>query len=338
KNAEEALVLSQRLEQAEHRAGYAEAKIAELQRAQESTLALLEIKRAELREAQAFLTLVDGVDDRQVLQLVRQLNAMIHQTSNSIADTFHSQYEEVQDGGVSEEVYRRLLADFLTPRLLTAIRSFDHRRDSVLTQAALASAMCSYIRWFCNTWDLWLTESPPILQTLYSHISQNEPQSVAGKWRALSRKHVIDLALEHGWRRDMAWRPLGENVADVLLACGAPNAILDFVLQRYGDALRDLVDTALMFQRTAGEQVVSRDFHVVLVEAGSAFDDGRMVDEWSDPTRRCSSTTAQRVVCTTQLGLTFTKGAGRGEAGAGVTEEAILLKPQVVRESSLEEV
>lgn len=165
-----------------------------------------------------------------------------------------------------------------------------------------------------------------------------ELPSVAGRWRALGRKHIRAALSTDVERCDLAYGILVEHVANVLLACGVPlsghRPMQAAVLQRFGSAFRDIVQLALEFQRIAGEEVVSRDLAVVLAQVGEAFDPKRMIDEWEDPKKPSSTATpAGSVLCSTQLGLVVERVA---EGGAPLVD-VVLLRPKVVLNTTLEE-
>lgn len=115
---------------------------------------LLETRTAELREAQAYLTKVDDVTDRDVLRTVENLNSTIFQTAAKASDAFQARYLHDQHSVEAEEAGRRLVEGWgLSTRLRAALRSVNHNDDSVLVQMALQGVMVSYTRRLCTTWN-----------------------------------------------------------------------------------------------------------------------------------------------------------------------------------------
>lgn len=139
---------------------------------QSNTKTLLDTRTAELQEAQAFLTKVDGVSDNEVLQLVERLNSNIYQTCAIITAGFESDYGKNQGGEVREQAYQRISSvGLLSPDMMNALRCFDHQQDSILVQTALQASTVSYVRWLCGTWDFHL-HSTATLQSIYRRIKE----------------------------------------------------------------------------------------------------------------------------------------------------------------------
>ncbi|KAI0704714.1 hypothetical protein C8Q76DRAFT_820428 [Earliella scabrosa] len=333
------------INQLDVRARRAEARVAELER----TLAnaqqerrnigtLLETRTAELRDAQAYLTMVDDVTDRDVLDLVHTLNSRIYQTSATIADTFQGRYscQPGSEQAADQACMQLEQAQALGPELLHALRTADHSADSVLVQTALQGLM--YTRWLCATWDFHLTE-PGFLQGLYKHIKAHEPQSVSGRWRALTRLHVKELAPDAHKRQTLAADTLAEHIAHILVVCGVPvphQPLLAAVMGDFADALHEVVRLSLEFQHVTGERIVSRDLCAVYARSGELFDATCMTDEWADPKARVRVAEKVTVLCTTQLGLLREESRAPG-VKEGPLESTVLLKPQVVLKSMLDE-
>ncbi|KAI8977710.1 hypothetical protein BD414DRAFT_495390 [Trametes punicea] len=318
-----------------------EHELAASKNALQNTASLLETRSAELRDAQAFLTKVDDVSDSEVLNLVEQLNSSVFQTSASIANAFRAGYGRIEEGEGIEQTYATLASSGLVPPdMLSALRCLDHTQDSIVVQTALQGTITSYTRWLCDTWDFRVGDQPSLLQYIYRRMREHEPQSVGGRWRALSRRYTkAVIGLDE--TQQIASQILAEHVVTVLLACGVAGAerdILHVVNRRFSRAFSDIAGFALEFQRLTGECVVSRDLIVVTAEAGIAFDASRMIDEWGNPKDMRSSTAAGTVLCTTQLGLVREQGSiGRAGVAAERVQCSILLKPTVVLTTMLEE-
>lgn len=141
------------------------------------------------------------------------------------------------------------------------------------------------------------------------------------------------------WQR-IASDMLVNSIIEILLASGVgtPRQDLREELEHsYGNALHEIVHQSLEFQRITGERIISRDIRVAIVDPGCPFDRSVMADEWADPKRAGYGADPHPVLCTTHLGLVREKrvtGKVDGEEGM---EELVLLKPQVVLKSLLEE-
>ncbi|KAI0628247.1 hypothetical protein C8Q77DRAFT_1068330 [Trametes polyzona] len=264
------------------------------------TQALLDTRSAELAEAQTFLTKVDGVPDSEVVQLVRNLNAKIFQTANSIVDEFESRERRAPADAVEEALRYLSVSGILPSGLLDTLRGFDRHRDSTLLQVSLQAALTSFVQRVGNIWDFEDEKHSEFLGHVYKQIKENEPQCVAGRWRTLARKQLRARWLTEE-RKYAAIRIITERVSRILIACGAPPEIN----RRFDADFSEIMELSLTFQAIAGEQVVSRDFYLVLAPPGSHFEDDRMAEEWTD-SRRSSSHGQGSVVCTTAVGLVIT--------------------------------
>lgn len=174
---EKATTLAARVAEMEAEAKKASAHISELVRTihvlrneKLGTLALLETKSTELREAQAFLTQVDGVSDVEVVQVVQRLNSTIYQTCTSVARAFEAQYGEAGERGTFDRALQSLsTTGLLSAEMLNALCCFQHKEDSVLVQMALQGVMVAYTRWLCNTWDFRI-EGGSTFENVYDQI------------------------------------------------------------------------------------------------------------------------------------------------------------------------
>ena len=175
-----------------------------------------------------------------------------------------------------------------------------------------------------------------------------EPQSVSGRWRALTRTHLKAFRHSPEDRQRAAEGYLAELIADVLIICGVasdPPLLFEEVQREFGEALREIVQLALEFQRTTGESIISRDLHPVFVPEGSPYDTKFMEDEWtgSKSGRKAAAQHVEQypVLCTTQLGLQRVEGrvgtTASADKGDGAMQSVLLLKPCVVLRSMLEE-
>ncbi|KAI0668086.1 hypothetical protein C8Q78DRAFT_980301 [Trametes maxima] len=308
----------------------------------EAARSLLSIKSAELQEAQEFLTKADDVSDSEMLQLVENMNSHIVQLSASICDEFRAAYERGILGTEerARQAYQRLLTSQLLPQqLLDSLHNFDHSQDSVVAETALQAALTGYTAWLCNTWNLGVL---PWLHDLYWSIRSNEPQSVAGRWRALSRKHTRVLLSTTEEQHNTGVRYMVLHVVDVLLVCGVTGSDHELPLKvvgRFGDAFRNVAELAFQFQSIASERIISHDVLIVYPNPGSPFDVSYMKDEWGGPTASQSRGERGTVLCAIQLGL-MTEVAltadDKVKRGRGV-RHTILLKSPVVLDTVLDE-
>ncbi|KAI0738320.1 hypothetical protein C8Q80DRAFT_1114088 [Daedaleopsis nitida] len=289
---------------------------------QRKTLELLETRTAELKEAQEFLTKVDAVSATEVQNVVRHLNSEIFQTANRIADSPQFRYDLAESGAATEAQRRLKTLGYLEPSFISSLHSVDHTQDSVLLTTALQACMTAYAEWLASSWDR-DGRADELLDEIYQRMRKRERQSVAARWRVLSRAHV-------GKSRDSEVRRhaqgLQKEITYVLLASGVVgnvSTVRRAIQDGFGTALGDIINIALEFQRVAGERIVSCDMVLAKTDLNVLFDADAMEDEWADP-KRGASAEAGHVVCTTQVGLT------KEEATPEGVRSTVLVKPKVV--------
>lgn len=160
-----------------------------------------------------------------------------------------------------------------------------------------------------------------------------EPQSVAGRWRALCRTHVKSLLERGEAQMQRLFETLSIVVADILILCGATgtwDSVSEVVVREFETELYEVVNLALRFQWTAGECVVSRDLLVFVADSDATYDPTRMECQNAEPLKVSSVRAPPKtVLCTTQLGLICeTKVGGKGDGGQ--VRRSVLTRAKVV--------
>ena len=169
---------------------------------------------------------------------------------------------------------------------------------------------------------------------------RSEPQSIAGKWRALCRAHVKSLLETGEAQTRRLFETLSIIVADVLIICGATGtweSISGMVVREFERELHEIVDLALRFQWTVGECVLLQDFVMFVADADGTYDPRRMEDGGAVLTDPTSAHEALgKVLCTTHLGLMSESRVGGDEDDERTrTRTRILLKATVVLNTAI---
>ncbi|KAI9060754.1 hypothetical protein FKP32DRAFT_1577347 [Trametes sanguinea] len=299
-------------------------------------ITLLDTRTAELKEAQTYLSKVDDISDSEVLHLVERINSQIYQTAAKIANDYQSSYGEQENNAVRKEAARRLEQSTLVgsdlPRLLVMS---GHQRDSILIQIALQTLFATFLYHLASPWSKSSDRRLPFLQSVYAEMRKREPQSVFGRWRAMTLTHLHAMLGEQTTSASSAARGLVDHVSDVLLTGGA-NVNTDLVKQQYGKSLKALTTQALELRDIAGVRVVSGDFQAIIAWPDAPFAPEEIDDEWADPKdAKAVAPPGTLVFATTHLGLVRReKGAREG----GKERELLLLKPKVILHHTLQEI
>ncbi|EPT00723.1 hypothetical protein FOMPIDRAFT_1049489 [Fomitopsis schrenkii] len=147
-------------------------------------LALLETRRRELHDAQRFMGTVDAFSEGDVVQHVRDLNAEIFSLAQSLSGTQAkaSHLNDRTKGKAAEA-----LASALGRPLLEMLTFVDTHGDTVLLEVSTQVIATNILSWMISTWTN-DPESDQLFASVYERIQNSESQSVAGQWRALTRK------------------------------------------------------------------------------------------------------------------------------------------------------
>lgn len=172
--AAEAQQLKARVAQLEEEVKQSEMRVSELEQAhahsereRRTSIDLLETRTNELRAAQVFLK-NDEITDDEIMHLVDTLNAQVAKTAAAIAPASQFRFESVKDAASMEKAVRRIEHySWLSPHLLSLLRTTDHTRSTTLVQTALQAGMIMYARWLATSWELGVIDPRGLLEGLY---------------------------------------------------------------------------------------------------------------------------------------------------------------------------
>lgn len=148
----------------------------------------------------------------------------------------------------------------------------------------------------------------------------SEDRTVASNWRALTRRTLSNI---DSGRKDLPRQIVSNMIhqlAELLSSCGVGEPVDNaHNIHKYAaDKLGSLFTAARRLNKMIGENVVSDDLMVTVIDGGHSFDGEHMEDAYPwDGVKHVR----RAVICTTNLGLCEGKGAN------GVRK--VLLKPKV---------
>ena len=157
-----------------------------------------------------------------------------------------------------------------------------------------------------------------------------ETQAVSGRWRALTRAHAQNMALQHqGDLHSTLVTRLIDTLVVTMVTAGCTESYDDTyhqLTQKFGKRVSNVVKMALRLNTIMGEEVLSADLWPINAATGDKFDRVKMEDfEGQD-----DQPAGKLVLCTTALGLY------RSEKTTGDSahfKNAILKRPQVALQS-----
>ncbi|TFY65074.1 hypothetical protein EVJ58_g2218 [Rhodofomes roseus] len=273
---------------------------------------LLETRRRELQDAQHFMGTVDTYSESEVVEEVRSLNAEIFSLVRAIADGAEPDQDPHALAGAEEDVVRAVGQPFHG-----MLKSTDTRGDTILLEVAMQAAAAGYLAWIIRTW-LMNAEGDSILASVYKGIRDAENQSVAGQWRALTRKFAQVLRLGSQQLEDQCNKGLSEMFWDsVALARMRPSPDSD-----PKEAIQILARKALKIRHLIGEAMKSSEYEILLPQPGATFMAEDMEDVYSPKEGRRTGSESY-VLCCVALGLRRVEKVGEG------LRSVTLVKPEV---------
>ncbi|KAJ7238730.1 hypothetical protein C8J57DRAFT_1373704 [Mycena rebaudengoi] len=326
-------VLEEELEAQRRRGDVGEAEKERVAAAYEEAVGMLAARTADLEEARARLQVVgDRVTVQGVLEMVRGLNTEISETAAVLADSFEFEEKDGEDGRSSAEdtgeemteAYERA-TEILGHDLVAILRIADHHEDPTLVRLGFQGGMIEYARWMSASWFFEDPEDEQLLADIYQRVRTGQDQAVAGRWRALTHRHVQEL---------IDGEPeLGDYFVDafvnVLLTAGLRGgsvALHELVATRFAGSIARLVRLALTLNNAVGAEVTVCELKTLSVAPGSPFDGDAMIEATGTMPEP-----GETVLCTCELGLS------RADKIDGVWRKTTLLKPRVIVQSGLEE-
>ncbi|EPQ55258.1 hypothetical protein GLOTRDRAFT_42183 [Gloeophyllum trabeum ATCC 11539] len=293
----------------------------------------------EAKVADHFLATPDCVPEKDVIQLVQDLNAEIHQVSQLIADSYKYAEHTIdpsQHGAAAREWAEHALGRPMTQLL-------QDTDDATIVQVAFQGTMSMYAHWTVRCWYFDLSKEAEIIGDIYDdvyyHMRETEALAVARRWRSLTRKHIQSVVHGDGDIATSLVPRIAERLTDILLVagCKAPlKQITETMKNKFMDKIKGVITLALKVNKTIGQEILSGDYEVTWVSPEEAYDPTWMDDiDTEHEADKAESEDLIRVLSTTELGL------GRMErvtSADGVEEwkDTCLVKPKVVLESMVE--
>ncbi|EPT00713.1 hypothetical protein FOMPIDRAFT_1016335 [Fomitopsis schrenkii] len=271
--------------------------------------ALLEARRQELHDAQRFMGTADTVAESEIVQEFRDLNTEIFNLAQSMSDAKVRSGHEREQRKAAEDL--RAIGIF-SDKFLDILRSADLRGDTVLLEIAMQEAA---------------SRGDSFFMSVYKRIRNSENQSVAGQWRALTRKSAEDRYLRRALREGRFEDELTELLVYIATLSG-----VRFSTTAHAQAVELMIAKALKIRHLIGEAMISSDYEVVVPPAGTAFTTAGMEDAFKPrevgPGPRGASSF---VLCCTSLGLR------RVEKVEGELRSTTLVKSDVGLDTLLED-
>ncbi|KIM40815.1 hypothetical protein M413DRAFT_445619 [Hebeloma cylindrosporum] len=294
---------------------------------------LLDVRTAELKGAQAFLTKTDQFSGADIIKLVEELNGEIMQAAASMAENLVVEakkvngHEEGSESGEIKEAYGRT-EEIVGFRMAELLKASEHHEDPILIQIAFQANMAAYTHWIVSSWCFESPEDEHMLSEIYARVREAEEQAISGRWRQLTRTHLQRmLSQEPDMATDMA-----HGFASIALTAGVKgsyDSIFERIMTNFGERIGVVMKTAQRLNKTVGEGVTSCDLEAFYIAPNVLYSADTMADALGPTT---TSDRGETILCTTDLGLVR---AEKVSGSIGDWHESVLLKPKVVLQSGL---
>ncbi|KZT05484.1 uncharacterized protein LAESUDRAFT_750659 [Laetiporus sulphureus 93-53] len=253
---------------------------------------LAETRRLELHAAQTYLNEADMASESDVVNAINGLNAEIFQAVKRIADSFRATNPQVRDPEAEKEAERAI-----GPSMVQVLRStFNHQDDTILFEAALQAAMVCFVGRVISVWNLAQWEDSTLFDT-HVKVFHSESHGVAGRWRALTRKHSPRQATDGRYWEDVFVEGLSHFLSSIIVVAGGN---LD-VSRPNPENLKVIVCAALQLRKMIGEDIVGSEYIVRFGVPGEAFTPESM-DDWCAADGKAPEG-KHSVLCPSALGL-----------------------------------
>ncbi|KIY71909.1 hypothetical protein CYLTODRAFT_86697 [Cylindrobasidium torrendii FP15055 ss-10] len=307
--------------QLEEEARIVKKEVARLSETQALTMALLHSRTEELTAAEAYLNKADATSEAEIVDELDALNVEILQTAATMAETFTFGRSEG-----SEELRRAAdneVVNTLGTRMIDLLQKSTHNEDPLAVQIALQAVLCAYMEWIITSWYFEGKEGDTLLGDIYNAILETD-QSIAGRWRALTRKYAVQT-FAHG-SSDIHQQLVDvvmENLVNVLISAGLDSdteQISESVVAQFTGHTSEMVKRAAHLNWLMGQTITSCELAPLYLVPDNPFDEEFMEDTFGQGPENPD----ELILCTTDLGL------ARSERLAdGNWQKLVLKKPRV---------
>lgn len=138
---------------------------------------LLEMRTAELKGAEMFLTKTDLLSNVEVVSLLENLNSEIMQIAASMTEELPIEEKRIDLEGKEQEsdemrdAYARA-EDTVGPRMAELLKLSEHHEDPILVQLAVQASMTAYTHWIISSWVFETPEDEHMLSEIYARVRE----------------------------------------------------------------------------------------------------------------------------------------------------------------------
>ncbi|EDR07695.1 uncharacterized protein LACBIDRAFT_298115 [Laccaria bicolor S238N-H82] len=292
------------------------------------TTQLLDVRTAELKGAQVFLTKADSFAGADLIKMVESLNSEMFQGAAFMSEGL--EFDEVagRNARLNAQITERakiLLGSVMFSQLLAKPPTVDPLPLQLALQSVMILRCRQIIQLLC---PMEYGDHNDFLKKVYNGIQASEEQAVTGRWRAMTQ---AQLRPSRSYASHIA-----EDLVNVLIVCGlsTSNSEYQVIIKDIKHRMSLLEKAALQLRVALKEGVTSVDIEPFDISTRAQFDPTNMDDAYGDSRKERKRGDGERIMCTTDMGLrrVLTK---RSVDGQVQSYYDVILKPKVVLASSL---
>lgn len=280
----------------------------------------------------------DGASEAEVISLLEALNTEIMEVAQAVVRAFANSSRPVPQPPseeLSEELKEAVIGatEILGLGTVELLQAPQHRGlsgDEDTVRMALKASMAAYVHWIISSWYFENPEDEHLLSEIYARVRETEDQTVSGRWRALTRVHLQRMLAEEP---DLTIYMVDAFV-NIILTAGWHNnaaALQEYLIETFGHMIGSVLEKAKKLNKVIGEEIVKCDLEALYIAPDVLFNEMTM-EATGHEGDQVEGLSERRVLCTTKLGLVK---AEKRSGKVGEWEEAVLLKPSVVLQSSM---
>ena len=305
-------------------------------------------RQPQLDAVQRFVITADKYADTMIIQMLQRLNAEVQQYTEFMADRVLRDFGPRATKLTKEQSSAALRVSEFIGKTLTDCLGGEKRNDVALhLPIAFQAYLTYYLHSVIASWTI-KKDRDQFINEIYERLQESgkklnfechqlfcsqwltEAQMISGRWRSLTRTYISPTCISDP---DALISVIVEGLSDIIVAAGCVASLSTArskVSSQFRDKVTSIISIAGQFNKMIGE-VVSADFEVLVVRPVQMFEETTMEDDIDNQEVPSGTATGQKVLCSTQLGLTK-----RVQMESGYKDRFMVMKAKVILESFVE--
>jgi len=285
-------------------------------------------RQSQLDGVQRFITTADIYADTMIIQMLQKLNAEVQQNTTFMAEYILEGFGPRATKLTKEQSSAAQRVSQSGGQTLTDCLNSKEPNDVALyLQIAFQAYLTYYLHSAISSWTI-KKDRDEFINEIYERLQKSEAQAISGRWRSLTRTYISPASISDLIPSIIA------GLSDIVMAAGCAASLSTSrskISSQFGDKVASIISIAGQLSKMIG-QVASADFEVLFVRPVQMFEGTTMEDDFDEGQGVPSGTaTGQKVLCSTQLGLTK-----RMQLESGDRDWLTIVKAKIILESFLD--